>query len=63
MSLSRSVDHGASNCLHHVTARTHALRAEMRADAALHVAPVKREERHQAGDELLLNDAGFKEAT
>lgn len=63
MSLGRSVGHGASNCFHHVIAGAQALQAELRADAALHVAPAQRQERHEAGDQLLLNDAGFKEAT
>lgn len=63
MSLDGSVVYGTSNCFHHVTAGTQALHAELRADAALHVAPAQRQERHEAGDQLLLNDAGFKEAT
>lgn len=42
---------------------TPALRAELRADAALHVVSAERQERHEAGDEPLLNDAGVKEAT
>lgn len=63
MSLGRSVDHAASNRFHHIIAGTHALRAELRADAALHVASAQRQERHQASDEPLLNDGGFKEAT
>lgn len=63
MSLDRSVGHGVPNCLHYVTVGTHVLRAELRADAALHVVSAQRQERHKAGDEPLLNDAGVEEAT
>lgn len=63
MSLDRSVGHGVPNCFHHVPVGAHALRAELRADAALHVVSAERQERHKAGDEPLLNDAGVEEAT
>lgn len=62
MSLDGSVGHVAPYCLHHVTAAAAAPLAELRADAALHVESAQRQEGNEAGDELLLDDAGLEEA-
>lgn len=60
--LNGSVDHVVCHCLHHVTAAAPPPLAELRADAALHVAPAQRQEGNEAGDELLLDDPGLEEA-
>lgn len=57
------VDHVTPDRLHHVAAAAAASLAELRAHAALHVAPGQRQEGNEAGDEPLLDDAGLKEPT
>lgn len=57
------VGHVEADRLHYVAAAAGAALAELRANAALHVAACQRQERNEARDELLLDDAGLEEAT
>lgn len=62
LSLGGGVEHVAPYCLYHVRAAAAAPLAELRADAALHVASAQRQEGDEAGDELLLDHPGLEEA-
>lgn len=63
LSLDGSVDHVAPYCLNHVIPGADAPLTELWVDTALHVPSTQRQEGNEAGDELLLDDAGVEEAT